>query len=481
MAVVKVKSIKASLSKAIKYVTNDSKTDAGHLVSTNYTNTHLDDSEYLADLMMQDISSTRFGVRSGTVLGRHVIQSFNPDDNITPEQAHELGVAFIEKITGGEYKYVIATHVDRHHIHNHVIICNASDVTHKMLRMQKSTLKTWRDISDRLCQEQGLHVIKKAHVERHGRSLAEIYAGTKGIGIKDRMRTSIDLAAAHANDFSDFVSRANRAGVTVQIRGKHLTFTDIQSGMKVRDVRLGQAYDERNIMAKISRESVTPISFDKSLIVTQTSQSVTVSLPGTHRAERITIPVARCVQAGRTWRAYIGIDNDQPITDKNNRYVRTLHAQALYEYFSPPQISLSSFAVKRLPISVGVSDAQRRFYIGQGKRLDALQSQANQLAAARKWMQASNGDLISAITLLTQRVINERAGFQAHVVAAQEAADSGTISADQAQAMQADLGLRDNRLTQLEADLKALQRLKDRSTWNQEMQTNKKVRIRGRQ
>lgn len=483
VAVVKVKTIKSSLGKAIKYITNVEKTESGKLVSSNYAS-QVDDSERLAELMMQDINSTRFGVRPGTVLGRHVIQSFSPDDHVTPQQAHEIGCAFIEQITGGEYKYVIATHTDRHHIHNHIVICNASDTTHTMLRMQKSTLGKWREISDALCRQNGLQVIRKPKVERHGRSLAEIYAGAKGNGIKDRMRTSLDLAAAHSVTFADFVQRAQRAGVNVQIRGRHLTFTDSATGLKVRDLKLGQAYDERNIMAKISRENVTPISFDKTLIASRDAKSVTVCLPGTRRQQRITLPVARCVHAGRTWRAYIGIDNDQTIVNARGRYERTVHTNDLYEYFSPPQISLSEFATHRLPISVGVSDAQRGYLRRQGHRLDNLQLQANQLAAARKWMRASQGDLKAAIDLLEQRVSNERADFQARVVAVQEAADSGDLSADQALELQNDLDQRDRRLTQLEADLNALRQLQKRSKWDQETQTQNqtknRVRTRGR-
>lgn len=456
MAVVKVKSVKTGLAKTIRYIINPDKTRDGQLVSSNYEQSM--DPDELARAMTDDLEATRFGIRQGTVLGRHVIQSFDPEDDITPEQAHRIGVAFVEEITHGQHKYVIATHTDRRHIHNHIVICNASDATHTMLRMQKNTLGAWRDTSDRLCRENGLGVIRKPKVERHGRSLEEIYSGARGDGIKDRMRTSLDLAAAHAGSFQDFTERARRAGIEVTVRGRHLTYTDTRSGLKIRDLRLGQAYDEHNIMAKLSRAQVIQISFDTKLIARRGKESVTVYLPGTRRGETITVPLDRCVHAGRTWRAYIGVDNDQTITDRRGRYLRTTRPEGLYTHFAAPDMSLASLTKTRLPITPGVSDAQRRYYAIQGKRLDQLRDMARQLSTARKWA-TGDGGLDAAIDRLERQVRDERADFQARVVAASDLAGDGT---EEAREILRDVDARDRRLGRLETDLAALKRLSRR-------------------
>lgn len=477
MAVVKVKSVKTGLDKTIKYIINPDKTEGGRLVSV--IGSAATAPEGIARAMTDDLKATRFGIRSGTVLGRHVIQSFDPEDDLTPEEAHLLGKAFATEITGGNHKYVIATHTDRNHIHNHIVICNASDDDHTMLRMQKSTLGKWRNISDRLCKEHGLGVIRKPKVERHGRSLEEIYSGVRGDGIKDRMRTALDLAAAHAESFPDFTARAARAGIEVSVRGRHLTYTDTKSGLKVRDLRLGQAYDESNIMAKLSRAQVIQISFDAKLIARRDKGSVTVCLPGTRRGETITIPLDRCVRAVRTWRAYIGVDNDQTITDQKGRYLRTIRPEGLYRNFAAPDMNLASLTEARLPIRPGVSDAQRRYYAVQGHRLDQLRDMARQLSTARKWT-AGDGDLGAAIERLERRVRDERADFQARVVAA---SDLATDDENEAREILRDVDENDRRLGQLETELASLKRLSRRTERSEEREqetTRQKTRKHGR-
>lgn len=132
MAVVKIGQVKATLGKAIAYITNPEKTQHGELVSSNFTHTPSD--IRLSEKMMVDDLQTTSG---GTVLANHVIQSFDPTDPLTPEQAHTIGQEFVEKLTGGEYKYIIATHVDRDHIHNHILICAANETTHKKIRIHR--------------------------------------------------------------------------------------------------------------------------------------------------------------------------------------------------------------------------------------------------------------------------------------------------------------------------------------------------------
>lgn len=131
MAVVKVKSVKTGLDKTIKYIINPDKTEGGRLVSV--IGSAATAPEGIARAMADDLKATRFGIRSGTVLGRHVIQSFDPEDDLTPEEAHLLGKAFATEITGGNHKYVIATHTDRNHIHRRVPLAGRTVPQHPRL------------------------------------------------------------------------------------------------------------------------------------------------------------------------------------------------------------------------------------------------------------------------------------------------------------------------------------------------------------
>ncbi|MFR2313462.1 MAG: relaxase/mobilization nuclease domain-containing protein [Bifidobacterium sp.] len=129
MAVVKLgKPVKSNLggdNGAMAYIINPAKTDGGRLVSSNYERTRTDH-DALAEGMLDDNRRSPKGIRKNSRLAYHIKLSFSPDDPVTPERVHELGVEFARRITGGEYKFVVATHTDRHHLHDHIMVCAAS-------------------------------------------------------------------------------------------------------------------------------------------------------------------------------------------------------------------------------------------------------------------------------------------------------------------------------------------------------------------
>ena len=162
MAVVKIRKVKATLAKSIAYVTDPAKTDGQRLASTT-TGHDIADCDAIAAAFLNDLESTKGGsARKGAVLALYVIQSFDPDDPITSEQAHSLGERFVQEITAGRHDYVIATHTDRAHVHNHILICPADLTTGRAMRLTRGTLGRWRQVSDRLCEENGLKVIDPA-------------------------------------------------------------------------------------------------------------------------------------------------------------------------------------------------------------------------------------------------------------------------------------------------------------------------------
>lgn len=481
MAVVKMNQIKTTLDKAIAYVINGAKTEDGRLVSTNYSN-RIDEPDWLAHGMMNSIDRSARGHTKNGVLAHHIIQSFDPKDHITPEEAHRIGEEFIQRISDGDHKYVIATHVDRQHIHNHILLCSANDNTGQKIRVQRNTLKDWRAISDELCVENKLNVIRHDVSDRYGRSMAEIYTGARGEGVKDAMRTLIDATAARSRDFSEFIRLLEGAGLECVQRGRHLTFTDQASGLKIRDVKLGLAYDEPNIMAKISREPLRQITFNERQIAHRDpgKRTVSVWLPGTRRTEQITIPLDRLTHSGRTWRAYLGMDAVQTVHDKHGRYLRTLAPDQIYEYFSQPEIQLTSLVNERLPYTPGVSEAQRRYYMIQAADLDRLREQARELTAAARWTRDTDGDLSSGIDALIEHVRQERDGFQTAVVALAEAAEHGESGLVDESREQAELKDREARIEDMDTDLRALKRLQARLAAREEPQREQRGRFRSR-
>ena len=160
MAVVKLgKPVKSNLGGpdgAMAYIIKPAKTDGGRLVSSNYERTRTD-YDALAEGMLDDNRRSPKGIRKDSRLAYHIKLSFSPKDPVTPERVHELGVEFARRITGGEYKFVVATHTDRHHLHDHIMVCAASRYgQHLKAELPKDIIDQWRAVSDEICRREGL-------------------------------------------------------------------------------------------------------------------------------------------------------------------------------------------------------------------------------------------------------------------------------------------------------------------------------------
>lgn len=134
MAVTKIKPVKSTLKKAFDYIENPDKTDGKLLISSYGCSFEKADIEFKYTLSKAH--------EKGQNLAHHLIQSFSPDDDISPETAHEIGKKLADKITGGKYEYVLTTHIDKNHIHNHLIFCAADFVEHKRyVSNKKATMR----------------------------------------------------------------------------------------------------------------------------------------------------------------------------------------------------------------------------------------------------------------------------------------------------------------------------------------------------
>ena len=484
MAVVKlgrpVKSNLGGLNGAMAYIIDPAKTDGGRLVSSNYERTGTD-YDALTDPMLEDNENSPKGIRKNSRLAYHIKLSFSPDDPVTPEKVHELGVEFAHRITSDEYKFVVATHTDRHHLHDHIMVCAASRYgKHLKAELPKDIIDQWRAVSDEICRREGLSVVFNPVVEeqtrkmrggataggdagtspardpkyvdeapvrsvnepeatarkasggeplerRYGMSMEEIYASAKGMGTKDRLRMLIDLTSSTAENFEDWKDMLDIRGVDVTVRGQHFTFTMKDTGFKVRDTKLGSAYDMTNIMAGLQSTPVIPITFNRRLVAKQTRKTVTVWLPGTHRKKKITFDAKRLVDdGGSTLRAFLPLHRDQIILDPSNRYAGKTTTHGLYQWFGEPASRLEPLASpERLPLRYGVSPAQQRYYQAQARRLDRLAGEAKALNAAIRWTRLAGGDSAKGLGLLRAKVRESHDELQSAVIALHDAIQRG--------------------------------------------------------
>lgn len=176
MAVTKTHPIKSTLKAAIDYICNPEKTDGKLLVSSYGCAAETADIEFSW--------TRRHAIDKGTNLGRHLIQAFQPGE-VTPEQAHEIGMELAKEILGGKYEFVLTTHIDKDHVHNHLIFNAVSFADHKHYHSNKRSYHYIRRTSDRLCKEHGLSVIIPGQDKHAGtyRQLKPLY---------DRYRKSND-------------------------------------------------------------------------------------------------------------------------------------------------------------------------------------------------------------------------------------------------------------------------------------------------
>ena len=212
MAVTKIKPVKSALKQRVEYIQNPAKTDGKMLVSTFGCSYETADIEF-----EHTLSKAR---EKGNNLAHHLIQSFEPGES-TPEQAHEIGKRLADEITKGRHEYVLTTHIDKGHIHNHLIFCAASFIDNKKYVSNKKSYYEIRNFSDKLCKEYSLSVIKPG--QDKGRSYAEYAADRDGGGSwKSKLKLAINSIIPLSKDFDDFLKRLEASGYEVK-RGKYAT------------------------------------------------------------------------------------------------------------------------------------------------------------------------------------------------------------------------------------------------------------------
>ena len=233
MAVTTIHAIKSTLSKAVLYIENPDKTDGQALVS-GY---NCEPQTAPIDFEMTSIlahKARNLKRKKSANLAYHLIQSFSPEDAVTPEQAHEIGKKLAFEFTGGKNEFVIATHIDKGHIHNHIILNAVSFYDYKKLRTAPyQTARQLRDISDRLCMDAQLSVI--TNPEKIGQLYPTYEKKKRTVSNRTEVRRRLNFCLDRAADCAQFVAMAKELGVAVTIRGKHISYLMDGAGRAIRD------------------------------------------------------------------------------------------------------------------------------------------------------------------------------------------------------------------------------------------------------
>lgn len=232
------------MSKAIAYILNPEKTDEKLLVSSYgcASETAAREFEWTRKIAEQK------GMNPVRIIARHVIQSFEIGE-VTPELAHEIGKHFADEILGGKYEYVLTTHIDKDHVHNHLIFNAVDFVNYHAYKSYKRIYYDMREVSDRLCKENGLSVIPPS--QNKGMGYKEYTEAKRGTSWKQKLKQTIDRLVITAKDYDDFLRLMQEAGYEIKT-GKYISFRAKGQERFTRSKTIGENYTEERIKERIA-------------------------------------------------------------------------------------------------------------------------------------------------------------------------------------------------------------------------------------
>ena len=237
MAIIEAISSKADIKTIIKYVTQDKKTNSNLITGK----------DCLAESCLEEMLYTKNFYKKNT--GRqyiHIIQSFDPKDNLSAQEIHKAGIKLAEKFNG--FQVLVATHTDKEHLHNHLIINSVSFENGYKIQMSKKDLQDLKRYSDEICLQIGASVVPKKektnYIKRNEYRVAE-----RGESWKFKLMNAIDLSLAESSNKEDFIKSMNKLGYQVNWTDtrKYITYT-MPEGYKCRDNKL---FDEKYLKGEM--------------------------------------------------------------------------------------------------------------------------------------------------------------------------------------------------------------------------------------
>ena len=256
MATTKIHAIKSTVGKAIKYICNEQKTDHNILISSYGCG--VQSAEFDFKFLLGKNQSS--GPNSEPNLAYHLIQSFAPGE-VTGEEAHTISQELADRLLQGKYPYVLATHIDRDHVHSHLIFCSVNNQDYKKYHRCTQSYNQIRKLSDEICAEHGKSVIKET--TRTGKTYAEWMHERKGDSWKAKIKKDIDECILISRSYEEFLQRMRDKGYEIngetfgEGSAKYISFRPYGKDRFVRGraQSLGADYTKEKIRERIEERS----------------------------------------------------------------------------------------------------------------------------------------------------------------------------------------------------------------------------------
>lgn len=262
MAIIKFTNSKSTLKHIINYITQEAKTTTELITGKDCT----------SDNALEEMQTIKNLYNKTT--GRqyiHLVQSFSPNDNLTFEKAHEIGLELANQYKG--FQVLVATHIDKEHIHNHLVINSVSFENGKKFQQSNKDMEKIKEYSNKLCTENGLATIalKGESKVSNNLTLKEYQVATKSQSWKMQLINAIDYSMANSLNKNEFISNMTSLGYQVNWTDtrKNITYTT-PTGMKCRDNKL---YDERYLKENMQNEFNRKFKREKSNTTTNPNES----------------------------------------------------------------------------------------------------------------------------------------------------------------------------------------------------------------
>ena len=324
MSITRIHAIKATVKRSIDYICNPAKTDGETLITAFGTTV-----EYAPAMFANALKKTD---PSDPNLAYHLIQSFAPGE-VGAKEAHEIGKELAERLLGGRYSYIVSTHTDKNHCHNHIIFCAADNITHKKYHDCKRSYWNIRHLNDELCEEHNLSVIKEnKHI---GKSYKEWMADKAGTSWKSKLKSDINETIKQAHTYDAFLDLMKSKGYEIkdaEISPEAHKYIGFRAPGQERWVRgrpksLGEDFTKERIRERIEEKARIRAERMKRLTkrnpsMIDTSQDKFAESPGLMRwAEKQNLKAAAQIQSKL---AEMGLDSFDALDAK----IESLHKQA---------------------------------------------------------------------------------------------------------------------------------------------------------
>ena len=218
MAYTKIHAVTATVGKAVDYIRDTDKTDGSVLISSYGCSPRTASFDFQFSL-----SKTSQADKNKAY---HLIQSFSPGE-VSYEEAHQIGNELAEKLLENKYSYIVATHTDKEHVHNHIIFCAADNIEHKKYHDCRQTYYHIRRLSDNLCRSHNLSIIPESKAK--GKTYKEWMADQRNISWKSQLKTDINQSINKAVTYENFLQIMTAKGYEIEnsdlnTSGKYIKF-----------------------------------------------------------------------------------------------------------------------------------------------------------------------------------------------------------------------------------------------------------------